>query len=128
MASSPQSNLCSRTIGLKPRFGTGKSGKSNSIRWDLTRPSFSATRLGELPSGVWSFILSGRVSTAVLPSVSGQRRIERQRGLVEDLILILLRQEIEGLAGHGDECRQRRLGGREVGTPAHPARAELTDR
>ena len=46
MASSPQSNLCSRTIGLKPRFGTGKSGKSNSIRSDFTRPSFIATALG----------------------------------------------------------------------------------
>ena len=47
-----------------------------------------------------SFILSGRVSTALLPLFSWPAPDRAPARLVEDLILIALRQEGKRLAGH----------------------------
>ena len=98
MASSPQSNLCSRTIGLKPRFGTGKVREVELDQVGLDAPVLHRDRVGIVAEQRVELHLVGSGQHGIPLTYLCQRRIERQRGLVEDLILILLRQEVERLA------------------------------
>src|SRR5262249_45632127 len=141
IASSPASNLLSRTIPLKPSWAVGGPQKSNATTEELIRPCRSALVTGYSARLVRSFTtpLNG-YCMRLLPCLNGSNQprgvarwralndssrispvgqawIERLRGAGEDPLPILRPHRGECLARHAQELGERPRRRGVVGAP-----------